>query len=86
MIVSLYWHFGSWIGITDLGVYSCVVFVEWMFCYLVSGSSLVFWPKWPRVLETDESSVQSGVFPGLFVVLGSCVTLVSGINEIFLCF
>lgn len=66
MIVSLHWHFGCWIGIKDLGVDSCVVFVGWMICYLVSGSSLVFCPKWPRVLVTDESSGAVGCLPWAF--------------------
>lgn len=64
-----------------LGIDICVVFVGWFLVPLLSFglSGQGFW----RLMSLQ---VQSGIFPGLFVVLGSCVTLVSGINEIFLCF
>lgn len=52
-----------------------------MFCFLVYVSYLVFWPKWPWVLLTGESSGLGGHLQGNFVARETSGIL--GVNVAF---
>ena len=51
--------------VIGLGVSPCVCLCRMGVLFLGFVFSLVFWPKWPRVLVTDEFSGPVGISVGL---------------------